>query len=101
MNKNIKKFLELTSKTDSGWLEKAMWRQENEEWLDKSFNISIKILSKLRENKKNNLTPSNLIELSLLLGKSTSETRNMLRGSTDFNLSTIIKLEKVLNIKLI
>lgn len=85
----------------SGWLEKAIWRQENEAWLDISFSIAVKILSILRENKKNNLSPSNIIELSELMNISISDTRNMLRGSKDFNLSTITKLEKILNTKLL
>jgi hypothetical protein len=60
MNENIKLFLELTSKKDSGWKEKAIWRETNSAWLDISFGIAVKILSKLRENKNNGIHPNTI-----------------------------------------
>lgn len=55
-NKNTKKFLDLVSNKESGWLEKAKWRQENEDWLEISFSIAVKMLSALSSNKKANIS---------------------------------------------
>ena len=51
-NKNIDNFLIHVSNKKSGWLEKAKWRQENEDWLDISFDIALRIASTLNANKK-------------------------------------------------
>lgn len=48
----IKQKLKQTSIKDSGWLEKAKWRQENEDWLDISFSIAVRVASTLKANKK-------------------------------------------------
>lgn len=85
----------------SGWLEKAKWRQENSEWLDMSFSISVKILSTLKENKKNSIYPINRDELSDSIGCSKNEMLKMLNGKENFNIETICKIQRILKINLV
>ena len=64
----IKQRLIQNSVKDSGWLEKAKWRQENEDWLDISFSIAVRIGSTLVSNKKANIYPTTQLELAELIG---------------------------------
>lgn len=99
---NIKEKLFSQSVKDSGWLEKAKWRQENEDWLDISFAVSVKILSALRDNKKadNNL-PKNQKELAEVMGCTPQYINKLLRGQENLQIETICKIQRILNIKLI
>ena len=77
---------------DSGWLEKAKWRQENRYWLDQSFRMAIEIVCTIR---KQNITKEQLEEMcGFPLGRT-------LNGDEDLTLSKICKIQDVLKIKLI
>lgn len=100
--KNTKKFLELVSKKDSGWLAKAQWREDNEDWLDISFSIAVKILSALSANKKaENSLPKNQKELAEVMGCSAQYVNKLLRGEENLQIETICKIQRILGIKLI
>ncbi len=86
---------------DSGWLEKAKWRQENEDWLDISFSIAVKILSALSANKKANVSPKTQIELAEAMGCSAQYVNKLLRGQENLQIDTICKVQSILGIKLI
>lgn len=77
---------------DSGWLEKAKWRQENRYWLDQASRIAIEVLCTIREK---NITKEEFEEMcGFPLGRT-------LNGDRDLTLSQICKMQDVLGIKLI
>ncbi len=100
-NKNIENFLKNVSQKDSGWLEKAKWRQANEDWLDVSFSIAVKILTALSANKKNDISPKNQTELAEAMGCSAQYVNKLLRGQENLQIETICKVQRILGIKLI
>lgn len=100
-NENTKKFLDLVTKKDSGWLEKAKWRQENEDWLDISFSIAVKMLSALSANKKAGILPGNQKELAEAMECSAQYVNKLLRGQENLQIETICKVQRILNINLI
>ncbi|MBS1533967.1 MAG: helix-turn-helix transcriptional regulator [Bacteroidetes bacterium] len=100
-NKNIESFLKNVSSKDSGWLEKAKWRQANEDWLDVSFSIAVKILSALTANKKANVYPKTQVELAEAMRCSAQYVNKLLRGQENLQIETICKVQRILDITLI
>lgn len=100
-NKNIENFLKHVSKKNSGWLEKAKWRQENEDWLDVSFSIAIRVASTLSANKKANVYPKSQVELAEAMGCTAQYVNKLLRGQENLQIETICKVQRILGIKLI
>jgi transcriptional regulator with XRE-family HTH domain len=100
-NKNIENFLKQVSKKDSGWLEKAKWRQENEDWLDVSFNIAIKVASTLSANKKTGGFPKSQVELADAMECSAQYVNKLLKGQENLQIETICKIGRILGITLI
>lgn len=86
---------------DSGWLAKAKWRQENEDWLDISFSIAVKILSALSANKKAYVYPKSQVELAEAMGCSAQYVNKLLRGQENLQIETICKVQRILGITLI
>ena len=101
MKNNLDIFKSLISDEKSGWLQKAQYRQENQDWLDISFSISIKILSVLRLNKKNSIFPKNQKELAEELNCTPQYVNKLLKGTEKLNIETISKIQKALNITII
>ena len=89
----IKEKLLKESKPDTEWLKEAQWRQDNEAWLDISFEIAVKVGSVL---KKKNMTQKELAEK---MACSSQFISTLLKGSENLTLETICKIEKVLEIK--
>lgn len=100
-NNNIDKFKALVSEEKSGWLDKALYRKENEDWLNISFDIAIKIMSTLRANKKQGNYPKNQKELAEVMGCSAQYITKLLKGSENLTIETISKIQKALDISLI
>lgn len=100
-NKNIENFLKHVSKKDSGWLAKAKWRQENEDWLDISFGIAVRVASTLKANKKANKSPKNQVELADAMGCSAQYVNKLLKGQENLQIETICKIGRILGITLI
>ena len=88
-------FEKLVSQEKSGWLEKALWRQENHDWLEKSALIAIKILRALSDQGRSQK------ELADKMGVSAQYINKIVKGSENLSLETISKLEKALSISLI
>jgi transcriptional regulator with XRE-family HTH domain len=101
MKNNLDIFKTLISEEKSGWLEKAKYRQENQDWLDISFSIAIKILSVLRANKKKAIFPKNQKELAEILDCTPQYVSKLLKGTEKLNIETISKIQKALNITII
>lgn len=98
---NIKKrILEIAIK-DIEALEKAQWRYDNEDWLDLSFEIAVKIGSVLSKNKALDNFPRNQKELAEAMGVSPQYINKILRGSENLQLETITKIQNILSVKLI
>ena len=98
---NIVNKLKQSSKQDTTWIEKAKYRQANEAWLDISFAIAVKVISKLKENKKLEQSPKNQKELAIALDCSPQYINKLLKGSENLQLETITKLEAILQVRLI
>jgi ribosome-binding protein aMBF1 (putative translation factor) len=91
----IAKFEKLVSEEKSGWLEKAKWRENNHEWLEKSARIAIKILRALKEQQLSQKVLANKMQVSA------QYINKIVKGSENLSLETISKLECALNIQLI
>jgi transcriptional regulator with XRE-family HTH domain len=100
-NKNIENFLKHVSKKSSGWLEKAKWQEENEDWLDVSFSVAVRVASTLSANKKANVYPKSQVELAEAMGCSAQYVNKLLKGQENLQIETICKVQRILNIKLI
>jgi transcriptional regulator with XRE-family HTH domain len=100
-NKNIDNFLKHVSNKKSGWLEKAKWQEENEDWLDISFDIALRIASTLSANKKANVYPKNQVELAEAMGCSAQYVNKLLKGQENLQIETICKVGRILGITLI
>ncbi|TVQ12797.1 MAG: XRE family transcriptional regulator [Bacteroidetes bacterium] len=77
------------------WLQDALYRQENESWLDISFAIAVKVLETLREKK---ITQKQLAEK---MGLSPQYINKVVKGSENLTIETITRFEKALSVKLI
>ncbi|WP_445710465.1 helix-turn-helix domain-containing protein [Flavobacterium sp.] len=86
---------------DSGWLEKATWREENEDWLDISFSIAVRIASTLSANKKANTFPKTQAQLAEAMGCSAQYVNKVLKGQENLQIETIAKIGRILGISLI
>ncbi len=86
---------------DSGWLVKAKWRQDNEDWLDISFSIAVRVASTLKANKKANKYPKNQAELAEAMGCSAQYVNKLLKGQENLQIETICKIGRILGITLI
>lgn len=100
-NKNMTNFLKHVSIEDSGWMAKAKWRQENEDWLDVSFDIAIRIGSTLYDNKQKNKYPKNQVELAEAMGCSAQYINKLLKGQENLQIETICKIGRILGLSLI
>ncbi len=95
MSSNFIEKLKSQSVKDENWLKEAEWRQANEDWLDISFAIAVKILRTLRER---NMTQKDLAER---LGLTPQYVNKIVKGQENLTLETICKIESALDINLI
>lgn len=92
--KNLDKLKKLVA-GESGWLEKAKKRVENEAWLDRSFKIALSVLCSLRDQ---NMSQKELAEK---MGVTPQHVSKIVKGQENLSLETISKLEAALGIELI
>lgn len=100
-NKNVENFLNRVSIKDSGWMEKAKWEQENEYWLDMSFEIALRIGSILSANKKADIHPKNQVELAEAMDCSAQYVSKLMKGKENLQIETICKIGRILKVNLI
>lgn len=98
---NIKKRLQQESVKDTQWLKRAQWRKENQDWLDISFEIAVKIGAALSKNKKTGTYPKSQKELAEAMGVSPQYINKVLKGSENLQLETITKIQNILGVALI
>ena len=94
-SESLTNFEKLVSDEKSGWLDKALWREENEAWLEKSALIAIKILRGIKDQ------GTNQKELAEKMGVSAQYVNKIVKGNENLSLETISKLEAALGIQLI
>lgn len=85
---------------DTTWREKAIWRQENREWLDRAAKIAVKILSTLRTNRSEGKSPSTQKELAEILNVTPQQVNKIVKGGENLTLETITRLEIALGVNL-
>ena len=78
----------------SNWKEKVAYRKENKAWLKKATRISLCVLDALDEKSWSQA------ELARALEVSPQQVTKIVKGESDFKLSTLAKLETVLGIQL-
>ncbi len=94
-SENLKNFLKLVSDEKSDLLEKIRWRIANQEWLNKSGAIALRVLTTLKEK---NMSQKTLAEM---MNVSPQQVNKIVKGSENLTLETITKLEQALDIQLI
>ena len=87
-SETVKEWLDRVSFKVSGWLEKAKFRQKNDYWISRSCNISLAVLSFLRENSMTKETLEELCGFEIDL-----------KGSYNWTISELSKLELYTNLK--
>jgi ribosome-binding protein aMBF1 (putative translation factor) len=92
---NIERFLEVVSDEPSEWLNTAAQRQLDRNWLLRSAEIAVRVLSALEDK---NLSQK---QLAVLMGVTPQYINKVLRGRENLSLETISKLETALGIVLI
>lgn len=95
MKTNREKFLELVSEKDTYTEEKHNWRIANREWLRVSQRIAFDILEQLDAL---GWTQKTLAEK---MGVSPQYVNKIVRGSENFTLETLVKLQTILDIPLL
>lgn len=85
----------VVSKQPSRWMEKALWEEANEAWLDRSADIALRILTALhvwRISQK---------ELAEKIGVSPQQVSKIVKGKENLTLETIARLEVALGVALL
>ena len=102
-NNNLENFLKLVSKEPPSEkiVKDILFYEENKEWLDRSANIAIKILSTLRHNRKENRFPNTQKDLAEIMNITPQQVNKMVKGTENLTLETISRVEKALDIQLI
>lgn len=85
----------LISEQPSKWLENAKWREENEDWLDMSAQVALKILRVLRAKSISQK------ELAKMIGAKPQFINKIVKGRENLTFKTVCKIEKALNISLL
>ena len=98
---SIKNKLKQTSIKDATWIKRANFRKENQDWLDISFAIAVKMFSVLKENKKKAIFPKSQKELAIALDCTPQYVNKLLKGAEKLNIETITKIQKALKITII
>jgi hypothetical protein len=89
METNIEKFLKLVTGYDDNFLVKLKWRVDNRYWLRKSHYVALVMLSYMDRKVVDKKTFAELLSID-------EDTLGLwLKGSTDFKLSELSKIEKV------
>lgn len=102
-NNNLENFLKLVSKEPPSEkiVKDILFYEENKEWLDRSANIAIKILSTLRHNRKENRFPNTQKDLAEIMNITPQQVNKMVKGTENLTLETISRVEKALDVQLI
>lgn len=95
MKANTEKFDALVSNKTSGWHKDANERIANKVWQDKAFDIALKVIRHMRNNKISQ------VRLAEEMGMKAQSLNRILQGKENLTLETICRFESALNITLI
>ncbi len=95
MKANTEKFDALVSNKTSGWHKDVNERISNKAWQDKAFDIALKVIRHMRENKISQ------VRLADDMGMKAQSLNRILQGKENLTLETICRFESALNITLI
>ena len=95
MKANTEKFDALVSNKTSGWHKDVNERFSNKAWQDKAFDIALKVIRHMRENKISQ------VRLADGMGMKAQSLNRILQGKENLTLETICRFESALNITLI
>ncbi|WP_428654890.1 helix-turn-helix domain-containing protein [Runella sp.] len=100
-NQQLIENLNQIAQVDTTWMDDGIYYENNQEWLERSAKIALKLLRTLRENKINSIYPSSQKELAERMEVSPQHINKIAKGIENLTLETISRLEKALNIPLI
>ncbi len=95
MKANTEKFDALVSNKTSGWHKDANERIANKAWQDKAFDIALKVIRHMRENKVSQ------VSLAKDMGVTPQYINKILQGKENMTIETICRIESALGINLI
>jgi transcriptional regulator with XRE-family HTH domain len=95
MTANIDKFESLVSPLKSGWYAKAEERIQNKAWKDKAFDIALRVIRHIRDNKISQ------VRLADEMGVTPQYINKILQGKENMTLESICRIESALGISLI
>lgn len=95
MKANTEKFDSLVSNKTSGWHKDVNERISNKAWQDKAFDIALKVIRHMRNNKISQ------VRLAEDMGMKAQSLNRILQGKENLTLETICRFESALNITLI
>jgi len=99
MGKTLDKINKLASGKVSTWKEEATERKNNNDWKKRSFQIAVRVLREIRNQKsQNGMTQKKLAEA---MDVSPQYINKVVKGKENLTLETISKIESVLGIQLI
>lgn len=99
MGKTLDKINKLASGKVSTWKEEATERKNNNDWKKRSFQIAVRLLREIRNQKsQNGMTQKKLAEA---MDVSPQYINKVVKGKENLTLETISKIESVLGIQLI
>lgn len=99
MGKALNKINKIASGEISTWKKEAIERKSNNDWINRSFKIAVRILREIRSQKpQNGMTQKKLADE---MGVSPQYINKVLKGKENLTLETISKIESVLGITLI
>lgn len=96
MNKTEESIKKLAAKNSaSSWKEKVAYRKANKAWLRKATRISLRVLDAIDDKGWSQAHLARELEVT------PQQVSKIIKGESDFKLSTISKLEEVLGIELV
>lgn len=96
MNTRQQQLRELAAKHAGGWIDDAIERQQNKQWLDYSAEIAMRVLDAIDDTP--GMTQKKLAEK---MGVTPQHISKIVKGNQNLTLETIVKLQEALNIKLL
>lgn len=100
-NQELIKNLDQIAQVDTTWIDDSIFYENNQEWLDRSAKIALKVLRTLRENRMASIYPGTQKELAEKMAVSPQQINKIAKGTENLTLETISRLEKALSIQLI
>jgi transcriptional regulator with XRE-family HTH domain len=100
-NQQLIENLDQIAQVDTTWIDDSIFYENNQEWLDRSAKIALKVLRTLRENRMASIYPGTQKELAEKMAVSPQQINKIAKGTENLTLETINRLEKALSIQLI